>query len=85
MTPKGIIKRALRYRSTSQQELAAELGVKQGAISTTLSRDNANGIQLRTLIRYLDQLEYQIIVRPMESQNPRDELVLDGDDYDDEY
>ena len=79
MTPDEIIKSALKRRGTSQRKLAEAIGTHQGCISTALGRNNGMGIQFQTFYRYLDALDYDIVVRPRESEELADELL--ADDY----
>ena len=79
MTPDEIIKSALKRRDMSQRNLAEAVGTYQGCISTALSRNNGLGIRFETLYRYLDALDYDIVVRPREADDLKDEML--ADDY----
>ena len=48
----------------------------QGAITTALSRNDGMGMSVKTLIRYLDAMDAQLVIQ---SLNDDEELVLDGE------
>lgn len=78
MTVKEIIISLSQRAEVTQEELAARLGYKQGAnIAVPLSRKGGMGMKVETLIRWVEALDAQIIVQPINSE---EDLILDGEE-----
>lgn len=85
MTVKNVIKHAARKEHISQRDFAEKLGISQGALSTTLKRDDGMGMGVRKFCQWLEALDYELIVRkPFDPDD--EEFVVDGysegDDFD---
>lgn len=77
MTVTECVKILLTSQGLTQRELAERIGYAgQGAITTALSRDDGMGMRVKTLIRYLEAMDTQLLVV---SLNDDEELVLDGE------
>ena len=78
MTAKEVIILLSKQQGITQEELAARLGFDRASnISTPLSRNDGMGMRLETFIRWLEVLDAQMIIQPL---NEDDELILDGED-----
>lgn len=76
MTVSECVKTLLSNQGTSQRELAEMIGYSgQGSVTTALKRNNGMGMQIDTLIRWLEVLDAQLVVQ---SDNGN-EFVLDGE------
>lgn len=77
MTVKEIIISLSKQAGLTQEELAARLKYKHGAnIAVPLSRNDGMGMRVETLIRWVEQLDAQLVIQPL---NGEDDLVLDGE------
>lgn len=77
MTVTECVKILLTSQGLTQRELAERIEYAgQGAITTALSRDDGMGMRVKTLIRYLEAMDTQLLVV---SLNDDEELVLDGE------
>lgn len=77
MTVAECVKILLTSQGLTQRELAERIEYAgQGAITTALSRDDGIGMRVKTLIRYLEAMDAQLLVV---SLNDDEELVLDGE------
>lgn len=75
MTVRDIIVTHLKRTGLSQEEFAARLGVSVSCVSTTLSREDGNGMKVSTLVRWLDVLGSQLVVDTL--LNIEDDMILD--------
>lgn len=79
MTVRNCIKCILERTNISCRTLAKQLGyASHSAITVPLSRNDGMGMTVGTLIKWLDELDYQIILQPIEG-NENDDLILDGE------
>lgn len=77
MTVTECVKILLTSQGLTPRELAERIEYAgQGAITTALSRDDGMGMRVKTLIRYLEAMDTQLLVV---SLNDDEELVLDGE------
>lgn len=77
MTVAECIKLLLSSQGITQRQLAERMEYsEQGAITTALSRNDGMGMSVKTLIRYLDAMDAQLVIQ---SLNDDEELVLDGE------
>lgn len=78
MTTKEVIISLSKQAGITQEQLAFKLGYKsQSNIAALLSRNDGMSIKLETLIKWLEELNAQLVVQPL---NGDDDLILDGDD-----
>lgn len=77
MTVKDFVSMVCQEQEITQTALADRLGIKKQNLKNTLSRDNGMGMRLSTFIKWLDRMEYQLVVEPL---NGGDEAIIDGDD-----
>lgn len=78
MTVTECIKTLMERHGVSQRDLAERLGYTgQGCISKPLSRNNGMGMRVDTLIKWVEELGYQVIIQSPEDES--DDLTLDGE------
>lgn len=78
MTVKNCIDTILEVHKKSHRQLARDVGYSDTtAVSKVLSRNDGMGMSISTLIKWLDELDYQIILQA--TNDDADELILDGD------
>ena len=77
MTIKEIIKAICEKKGISTRDLAEHLNIAQSSVVHTISRNDGMNMKVENLVRWLGELDYQIIVQPMfeDSEN----LILDGE------
>ena len=79
MTVKDGIKILLSASELTQEGLGTKLGLKsRSAVSVPLSRNDAMGMRVETLIRWLDVLDADLVIQPR-TGNIDDEILLDGE------
>lgn len=79
MTVKNCIDAILETTETSRRQLAEKAGYTNvSAITKPLSRNEGMGMSVSTLIKWLDELDYQLILQPIEGGED-DDLILDGE------
>lgn len=77
MTVKNLINLYCKERGITQTALAQQIEVSKQSLHTTLSRDNGMSMRLSTFIKWLNKMDYQIVVEPI---NDGEEVLLDGED-----
>lgn len=77
MTVKEIIKVICEKNGISTYDLAERLEITQSSVVHTISRNDGMNMKVENLIRWLGELDYQIIVQPMFMDG--EDLVLDGE------
>jgi hypothetical protein len=76
MTVKEIVETLCSRNNISFTEFAEVAGVSNKTVSCTLSRNDGMGMKVETLIRWLDNFSYQLIIQSPEDE---DDLILDGE------
>lgn len=77
MTVREVVQLLSTKQGLTQDELASKIGyTNQGSVGRPLSRNNGMTMQVDTLIRWLEVLNAQIIIEPLDGD---DEYVLDGE------
>lgn len=77
MTVKEIIYLLSTKQGLTQDDLANKIGyTNQGSVARPLSRNNGMTMQVDTLIRWLEALDAQIVIEPLDGD---DGYVLDGE------
>ena len=77
MTVKEIITTICERNEISVSRLAEKLNVSQSTVSHTLSNNEGMSMKVENLIKWLDELEYQITIEPCFEDD--EGLVLDGE------
>lgn len=77
MTVKDLIGLYCKERGITQTVLAQQIEVSKQSLYNILSRDNGMSIRLSTFIKWLDKMDYQIVIEPI---NDGEEVLLDGED-----
>lgn len=78
MTAKEIVIVLSKQAGITQEQLAARVGFNSASnIAVPLSRNDGMGMKLETFIRWIEALDAQIIIQPL---NGEDDLILDGED-----
>lgn len=77
MTVKDLISLYCKEREITQTALAQQIEVSKQSLHTTLLRDNGMSMRLSTFIKWLDKMDYQIVIEPI---NDGEEVLLDGED-----
>lgn len=77
MTVKEIITTICERNGISVSSLAERLNVSQSTVSHTLSNNEGMGMKVENLIKWLDELDYQITIEPCFDDD--EGLVLDGE------
>lgn len=77
MTVKEIVYLLSTKQGLTQDDLANKIGyTNQGSVSRPLSRNSGMTMQVGTLIRWLESLDAQIVIEPLDGD---DGYVLDGE------
>ena len=77
MTVKEIVYLLSTKRGLTQDDLADKIGyTNQGSVARPLSRNGGMTMQVDTLIRWLEVLDAQIVIEPLDGD---DGYVLDGE------
>lgn len=77
MTVKEIVYLLSTKQGLTQDDLANKIGyTNQGGVARPLSRNNGMTMQVDTLIRWLEALDAQIVIEPLDGD---DGYVLDGE------
>ena len=77
MTVKDLISQYCREQNITQTALAEQIEVSKQHLHTTLSRDNGMSMMLSTFIKWLNKMDCQIVIEPL---NGGEEVILDGED-----
>ena len=76
MTSKEIIQKIMRIEGLTYDEMAERLNYSsRDIIYKTINNNDGMNMKLKTFIKWLDELNAQIIIQPFSSD---DEYVLDG-------
>lgn len=76
MTSKEIIQKIMKIEGLNPGELTKRLNYSSRAVFyKTLNNDDGMNMKLKTLINWLNELNAQIVIQPLYSE---DEYVLDG-------
>lgn len=77
MTVKEIVYLLSTKQGLTQDDLANKIGyANQGSVARPLSRNSGMTMQVDTLIRWLESLDAQIVIEPLDGD---DGCVLDGE------
>lgn len=77
MTVKEIVYLLSTKQGLTQDDLANKIGyTNQGSVACPLSRNSGMTMQVGTLIRWLESLDAQIVIEPLDGD---DGYVLDGE------
>lgn len=77
MTVKDLINLYCQEQGVTQTSLAQQLGITKQTLHTTLSRDNGMSMRLSTFVKWLDKMDYQIVI---ERISDGEEMLIDGED-----
>ena len=77
MTIKNFIQFLCEQKEVSMSTLAAQMGISEKTLYTTLQRNDGMGMKVSTLVKWLENLDYQIV---LQSFNEDDEAIIDGED-----
>lgn len=77
MTVKDLISLYCKEQDITQTTLAQQIEISRQSLYNILSRDNGMSIRLSTFIKWLDKMDYQIVIEPI---NDGEEVLLDGED-----
>ena len=76
MTSKEVVKKLMRLEGLTHDEMAKRLNYSsRNFIYKTLNNDDGMNMKLKTFIKWLDELNAQIVIQLF---NGEDEYVLDG-------
>lgn len=76
MTSKEIVKKLMKLEGLTYDETAKRLNyTSRNFIYKTLNNDDGMNMKLKTFIKWLDELNAQIVIQPLYSD---DEFLLDG-------
>lgn len=76
MTSKEIIQKIMRIEGLNPDELTKRLNYSSRSMFyKTMNNDDGMNMKLKTFIKWLDELDAQIVIQPLNSEN---EYVLDG-------
>ena len=70
------IKKAMKSRGCTQNELAGRLGIKQGSVSNVLRQGNPH---INTLTNYLSAIGYEVAIVPTGTKLPADSMTIDSE------
>lgn len=59
--------------NATQKQIIDEIGIKQGAFTTMMKRNN---MQVKTLIGIADALDYEVVLRPKKGTNKTERSVI---------
>ena len=77
MTVKEIVYLLSTKQGLTQDNLASKIGyTNQGRVARPLSRNSGMTMQVDTLVRWLEALDAQIVIEPLDGD---DGYVLDGE------
>lgn len=77
MTVKEIVYLLSTKQGLTQDNLASKIGyTNQGSVARPLSRNCGMTMHVDTLVRWLEALDAQIVIEPLDGD---DEYVLDGE------
>lgn len=77
MTVKEIVYLLSTKQGLTQDNLASKIGyTNQGGVARPLSRNSGMTMQVDTLVRWLEALDAQIVIEPLDGD---DGYVLDGE------
>lgn len=77
MTVKEIVYLLSTKQGLTQDNLAGKIGyTNQGSVARPLSRNSGMTMQVDTLVRWLEALDAQIVIEPLDGD---DGYVLDGE------
>ena len=77
MTIKEIVYLLSTKQGLTQDNLASKIGyINQGSVARPLSRNSGMTMQVDTLVRWLEALDAQIVIEPLDGD---DGYVLDGE------
>lgn len=77
MTVKEVVQLLSTKYKLTQDELANKIGyTNQGSVARPLSRNNGMTMQIDTFIRWLEALDAQIVIEPLDGD---DGYILDGE------
>ncbi len=77
MTVKEVVQLLSTKYGLTQDELANKIGyTNQGSVARPLSRNNGMTMQIDTFIRWLEALDAQIVIEPLDGD---DGYILDGE------
>lgn len=77
MTVKEIVYLLSTKQGLTQDDLANKIGyTSQGSVARPLSRNSGMTMQVDTLVRWLEALDAQIVIEPLDGD---DGYVLDGE------
>lgn len=77
MTVKEVITTICERNGITITRLAEKLGVSQSTVSNTLNNNEGMGMKVENLIKWLDELECQIVIEPYFDED--ESLILDGE------
>lgn len=77
MTVKEVIGVICERKGLSTYELADRLQIDRSTVSHTLSRNDGMSMKIENFIKWLEELDYQVVIMP--SYDDDDELILDGE------
>lgn len=76
MTSKEILQKIMRIDGVTYEEMAERLGYSsKSMIYRMMNNDDGMNMKLKTFIKWLDELDAQVVIQPLNSD---DEFVLDG-------
>jgi transcriptional regulator with XRE-family HTH domain len=74
------VKEAVAFICNSQgitlTQFAERMGLDKSTVSRSLSRRDGMGLRVETLVKWMEESEYQIV---LQSANNDDELIIDGE------
>ena len=77
MTVKEVVQLLSTKYGLTQDDLANKIGyTNQGSVARPLSRNNGMTMQIDTFIRWLEALDAQIVIEPLDGD---DGYILDGE------
>lgn len=77
MTVKEVINTICERNGITISSLAEKLNVTQSTVSHTLNNDDGMSMKVENLIKWLDELDYQIVI--MSCNDDDEEVILDGE------
>lgn len=76
MTSKEILQKLMRIDDVTYEEMAERLGYSsKSMIYRMMNNDDGMNMKLKTFIKWLDELNAEIVIQPFSSD---DEFLLDG-------
>lgn len=76
MTSKEIIQKIMRIEGLNPDELTKRLNYSSRSMFyKTINNDDGMNMKLKTFIKWLDELDAQVVIQPLNSD---DEFLLDG-------